>query len=487
MFLKINRNDNCAVALEEISKGFCENGITANDSIPFGHKIAVEDIKKGENIIKYGHPIGHATKEICKGDWLHSYNVSTNLTGTLDYSFSGENEYTTTEKSPVFNGFLRSDGRVGIRNELVILSTVGCVNKTVERIFSKANKLYSNSGISISRYTHPYGCSQLGDDYRYTQKALKGIILNGNVGGVLLVSLGCENNNLDEFLPTLKNYDKDRIRPLVVQDVENEIDEALKIIGEIAQILKNDKRTPLPLSKLTVGYKCGGSDAFSGITANPLCGFITDKIVSFGGRAILTEVPEMFGAEQILMKRAENEAVFKKMAGMINSFKNYFVSYGQSVSENPSPGNKKGGITTLEEKSLGCVAKGGNAVVTDVLSYGEKCTKSGLSLLTGPGNDIVSCTNLAASGANLILFTTGRGTPLGSVVPTIKISSNTELFRRKPNWIDFDAGKVLSGISFEELRDELFEFIIKVANGEETKNEINDEKEIAIFKDGVTL
>lgn len=486
--IRINEQDNVALCVEKIGKADSVMGVKAESDIPFGHKIALCDIKKGENIIKYGNPIGHASADIKKGEWVHSHNLETNLDGVRDYVYEpAEIPEEANRKEGFFEGYVRPDGSVGIRNEIWILPTAGCVNKTAEIIAKKANELYGGMCDGVFAYTHPYGCSQLGDDMKYTQKILGGLARHPNASGVLLLSLGCENNNLSEFMPTLGDYDKKRIRTLVSQNEEDEISAALSIIKELCENASKEKREKVSLSKLTIGFKCGGSDAFSGVTANPLCGRITEKFVSFGGRVILTEVPEMFGAETILFNRAKSRNVFDSAVKMINGFKEYFQRHGQAVYENPSPGNKAGGITTLEEKSLGCIQKGGNAQVSAVLDYGEICRESGLNLLTGPGNDMVSATNLTAAGAHIILFTTGRGTPLGAPVPTLKISSNTPLYEKKKNWIDFDAGAALSGESFDSLCDSLTEKIIAVASGEKTLNEVNGYREIAIFKDGVTL
>lgn len=486
--IKINTEDNVALCVENIVKGDIIMGVKALENIPAGHKIALEDIEKGKNIIKYGNPIGHASKDIRKGEWVHSHNLETNLDGILEYTYSPVDSDEKVYEDMYFDGYVRTDGSVGIRNEVWIIPTVGCVNKTAEEICRRANELYGGMCDGIFACTHPYGCSQLGDDMECTQKILRGLVSHPNASGVLLLSLGCENNNLDAFLPTLGDYDGERVRTLTAQNEEDEISAGVEIIGELCGKAASEKRERVSVSKLKIGFKCGGSDAFSGITANPLCGKITDKLTACGASAILTEVPEMFGAETLLMNRAESRDVFDSAVRMINGFKDYYKSHGQTVYENPSPGNKAGGITTLEEKSLGCIQKGGKAQVTAVLGIGDRCKKSGLNLLTGPGNDMVSVTNLTACGAHMILFTTGRGTPLGAPVPTLKISTNTPLYKKKPNWIDFDAGQILDGADSDALRDMLIEKIIAVASGrEKTLNERNGFREIAIFKDGVTL
>ncbi len=459
--LIIHENDNVYINLED------------------GHKYARVDIKCGENIIKYGFPIGHATKDIKSGEHVHSHNVKTNLSDISDYEYNFKSYGVCPGKcEKTFMGYVRKNGEVGIRNEIWVVNTVGCINKTAQIIAEKSGAKY---------FPHPFGCSQLGGDMEITQKVLAGLVNHPNAGGVLVLGLGCENNNIDVFKPVLGNYDEERVKFLNCQECEDEIEEALAIIAELRAKADAEERQPVPISKLKIGLKCGGSDGYSGITANPLVGFFCNKLVSAGGSCVLTEVPEMFGAEHLLMERCVSREVFDKTVDMINNYKKYFVAHGQPIYENPSPGNKKGGITTLEEKSLGCVQKGGLADVTDVLDYGDKITKPGLSLMNGPGNDLVAVTNLAVSGAHIVLFTTGRGTPFGGPVPTVKISTNTALAERKKNWIDFDAGKLLKGYSSDKLADELMDYVIAVAEGKKCLAEENGYFEISIFKDGVTL
>lgn len=441
-----------------------------------GHKYALRDIRNGEDIIKYGNAIGHAICDIKRGEHVHTHNMKTNLSDCLEYEFSGEfapMERVKTDRT--FFGYVRENGDIGIRNEVWIINTVGCVNKVAKRLAELTGAYH---------FEHPYGCSQLGDDHKTTQKILAALVHHPNAAGVLVLGLGCENNNITEFKKVIGEYDERRVRFLNVQDVDDEIAEGVKIIDELKVYRDSFERVAVPVSKLRVGLKCGGSDAFSGITANPLVGRFSDKLIAAGGSCLLTEVPEMFGAEHLLMKRATSRDVFDKCVDMINGFKEYYSSHGQPIYENPSPGNKAGGITTLEEKSLGCVQKGGSAEVVDVLEYGERVKNNGLSLINGPGNDIIAITNLAAAGAHLVLFTTGRGTPLGGPVPTVKIATNSELAKRKSGWIDFDASSTLDG---DDLTDELFEYVLEVVEGKETRNEINGYREIAIFKNGITL
>ncbi len=483
----VNSKDSVAVVLCDIKKGeTCQCGgmiLQAKDDIGFGHKIALFNIKEGENVVKYGSTIGHAIKNIEKGQHVHVHNAKTNLAESGEYEFRSTQEYLCSEQDEYFMGYRRKDGSVGIRNDIWIVPTVGCVNKTAERLAMEAEKI----GITVLAMTHPYGCSQMGEDQTMTQKTLAALARHPNAGGVLVLSLGCENNNLEVFQPFLGEYDNERIRFMITQEEEDEMERGLALLKALSQITEKDKREKIPLRELIIGFKCGGSDAFSGITANPLCGRLTDLHTSAGGRAILTEVPEMFGAEDSLFARCESIEVFEQATDMINEFKNYYLSHNQVVYENPSPGNKAGGITTLEEKSFGCIQKGGQATITDVLAYAKPVKKAGLSLLTGPGNDMVSCTNLAASGAHIILFTTGRGTPFGTVVPTLKISSNTALAEHKANWIDFNAGMILEGTTFEEAAKKLMVLLKETAGGKPAKNEENGYREIAIFKDGVTL
>ncbi len=494
-FIQINPRDNVAVSLCEVMKGAQAavggRTYTVQDNIPMGHKIALQDFECGQEVIKYGVPIGHMTQPVKSGAWVHSHNLATNLKGLLEYS------YTPAEKDnpplcvcrDTFEGYRRQDGGVGTRNEIWIIPTVSCVNTTVRKIAEKAGNKLAGLCDGVFAFPHNAGCSQLGDDFETTQQILCSIIRHPNAGGVLLVSLGCENNDLQHFLPVLGDYDHSRIKTMVTQDVDgDEVEEGIRLVEEIAETVSGDRRSQVPVSELKIAYKCGGSDAFSGITANPLCGRITDRVVNLGGSGILTEVPEMFGAEALLMNRADSDETFHKVVELINSFKQYYMDYDQPIYENPSPGNKRGGITTLEEKSLGCIQKGGEAIITDTLRYGQKCTKPGLNLMIGPGNDSVSITNLLASGAQVLLFTTGRGNPLATAIPTIKVASNDRLSRRKSSWIDFNAGIILDGKSFTETADELWELLLNVCSGKcRTKNEINDYREIMIFKNGVLL
>lgn len=467
--IKIHENDNVAVMLSgELN----------------GHKVALRDIKKGENIIKYGFPIGHATEDIKAGEHVHTHNVKTNLSGILEYKYEPKLKEKTEGKKAEFMGFVRKDGSVGIRNEIWIVNTVGCINRTAERLARLANEKYAGKTDGIFTFVHPFGCSQLGDDQSTTQKILSGLVKHPNAAGVLVLGLGCENNNIPLFKTILGEVDPERVKFMSTQEVEDEIEEGLKLIGELVEYSQQFKRTPCDVSKLVVGLKCGGSDGFSGIAANPLVGAFSDLLIQSGGSTILTEVPEMFGAETLLMNRCISDEVFNKTVELINDFKEYFMRYNQVVYENPSPGNKKGGITTLEDKSLGCVQKGGTENVVDVIKIGEHVKTQGLNLLNGPGNDIVAVTNLTASGCHMILFTTGRGTPVGAPVPTIKVASNSNLAERKPHWIDFNAGPFVNG---EELASKLFDYVIRVASGEQTNNEKNNYREISIFKDGVTL
>ena len=439
-----------------------------------GQKYARRDICPGELVIKYGYPIGTATAFIAKGELVHTHNLKTQLSGVQDYTYDPVALRASGCGDETIMAYVRENGTIGIRNEVWIINTVGCVNKTAERLSRETGAFC---------FPHPYGCSQLGEDSTRTMQVLCGLIRHPNAGGVLVLGLGCENNNIDELKKVLGEYDPRRVHFLNCQDCEDEIAEGVRLIRQLQAVCAEDKRQPVSASRLVIGLKCGGSDGYSGITANPLVGRICDRHTAAGGIAVLTEVPEMFGAEQILMERCQTREVFEKTVGLINDYKNYYISHDQPVSENPSPGNKAGGITTLEEKSLGCVQKGGTAVVTDVLDYGDTTRKPGLNLLKGPGNDMVAITNLTAAGCHLILFTTGRGTPLGAPVPTLKIATNTALARQKGHWIDFDAQQILE----RDPTEELWSYIKAVAEGKESKNEQCGYREIAIFKDGVTL
>lgn len=494
--------DSVAVAvdgLEAGESGQClgvgrGDGITASEAIPRGHKLALTDIQVGTPVIKYGLPIGITKAPIRAGAWVHSHNLTSALHGTRTYQPSdpfqwGEREpaLRLMERAGLpdhFLGFRRPNGATGIRNEVWVIPTVGCVNRTAETVAEMGRKEF---GLEAWAFGHPYGCSQLGGDLDATRKILSRLVSHPNAVGAIVLSLGCENNTLPEFKAAIGAFDANRIRFIHLQEAEDELEAAREALAALAQQIGAQERAEFPLSELVLGLKCGGSDGFSGITANPLVGRVCELLVTAGGSALMTEVPEMFGAETVLMARACSRDVFDSEVRMVNAFKDYFISHRQEVYENPSPGNREGGITTLEEKSLGCIRKAGTVPVMDVIAYGDRLRTKGLTLISGPGNDLVSSTALTAAGAQMILFTTGRGTPFGAPAPTLKIASNTDLATRKPRWIDFDAGRVLSGASFDDLAVELFREILAVAEGKRTKAELGGYREIAIFKDGVTL
>jgi altronate hydrolase len=476
-FIKIHPADNVAVALTE------------TEGVPVGHKFALTPIAEGENVVKYGYPIGHATRDIAAGEHVHTHNVRTNLRDDLTYTYSPVGGVVpTVEETRTIEGYLRADGRMGIRNELWIVPTVGCVNGQAQMIAARVKAELDTAHIDDIRvWSHNYGCSQLGDDHLNTQKALAAIAKHPNAGGVLVLSLGCENNQQADFKRVMGEWDEQRVRFLVAQEVEDEVEEGFRLASELAQRMRSDRREPLPVSLLTVGLKCGGSDGFSGITANPLVGRFSDWLIARGGSSILTEVPEMFGAETILMNRATDREVFRRTVSLINDFKGYFRRFDQPIYENPSPGNKAGGITTLEDKSLGCTQKGGDAPVVDVLEYAEPLHRHGLNLLNAPGNDLVAASALAMSGCQIVLFTTGRGTPFGAPVPTMKIATNSRLAEFKSGWIDFNAGELLEGRTMDEVLADFVDFVIATCEGRPLKHELAGFKELAIFKTGVTL
>lgn len=493
-FLKINPADSVVVCLVEKKKGeiISVDGqdIVLNQDTPAGHKVLIKDVQEGDNIIKYGYPIGHARQAMKAGDWVNENNLKTNLSGTLEYKYEPVNEeLSIPNENRTFKAYKRANGDVGVRNEIWIVPTVGCVNGIAERLATQLRKETGCECIdSIYAWHHNYGCSQLSGDHENTRKVLRDICLHPNAGGVLVLSLGCENNQPDEFMAMLGDYDKSRIRLLVTQKVDgDEVEAGMQVLRELYSIAKKDEREEVPVSQLRVGLKCGGSDGFSGITANPLVGEFSDWLVAQGGTSVLTEVPEMFGAETILMNRCRNEQLFQQTVSMINNFKEYFLSHGEPVGENPSPGNKAGGISTLEDKALGCTQKCGKAPVSGVMEYGDRLQNTGLNLLSAPGNDLVAATALASCGCHLVLFTTGRGTPFGTFVPTMKIATNPTLAARKPNWVDFSAGQLVEGRTMKELVPEFIDKVLSVASGEKARNEENDYREISIFKNGVTL
>ena len=493
-YLQINKGDNVVVCLRPINAGeeikIGNHAVQALRNTPAGHKILLCDTPKDKPIIKYGYPIGRAKENLKAGEWVNENNIQTNLSGTLEYEYHPAIKPLSIEQEDrSFKGFMRKNGEVGIRNEIWIVPTVGCVNGIAERLARQLEQETQLKGIdAIHAWHHNYGCSQLGDDHENTRKVLRDICLHPNAGAVLVLSLGCENNQPEDFMKMLGNYDRERIQLLVTQRVEgDEVEEGMRILRKLYKTAAQDKREEVPVSKLRIGLKCGGSDGFSGITANPLVGEFSDWLIAQGGTTILTEVPEMFGAETILMNRCQTADLFQKTVHLINNFKEYFLCHGEPVGENPSPGNKAGGISTLEDKALGCTQKCGHAPVSGVLEYAERLKTNGLNLLSAPGNDLVASTALAASGCQMVLFTTGRGTPFGTFVPTMKISTNSQLFNSKQNWIDFNAGELMEGVDMLTLRNDFIDKVVATANGEKVKNEMNGYREIAIFKNGVTL
>lgn len=545
-FLKINENDNVVVALRAISAGECIStevqgvvrDIAALEEIPQGHKMAIQDIPEGGGVIKYGYAIGSATRSVRAGEWIHTHNLKTGLGDLLEYTYEpvpevrgtgnisrnssgslaesqsrksgfqaergsqaesgsqekgsqaesvSQAESASAREKNTFWGFPRPDNRAGVRNEIWVIPTVGCVNSVAEAIAGKANAYVKGSVEEVIAFSHPYGCSQMGEDQEYTRRILADLIRHPNAGGVLVLGLGCENSNIQVLKPYLGQYDESRVRFLQAQDCEDEITEGVELIKELIEQASRLRREPVSMDQLVVGLKCGGSDGLSGITANPLAGRFSDRLILEGGTTILTEVPEMFGAETILMNRCADRELFGQTVDMINDFKNYYKRHGQTIYENPSPGNKEGGISTLEDKSLGCTQKSGSAPVRGVLQYGDRVTVPGLNLLSAPGNDLVAATALAAAGAQIVLFTTGRGTPFASPVPTVKISTNSALAGKKANWIDFNAGVLAEGRGMEEQSKALFDYVLEVASGKKVCSEEAGFHDMAIFKQGVTL
>jgi altronate hydrolase len=489
--IRVAMDDDVAVALRPLAAGavvdVAGTRVTLLADIPKGHKFAARPIAKDVGVHKFGWPFGKALRDIAAGEHVHTHNVTTRLEGVEDYDYRQSAPRAAVGSTRTFQGYRRQDGRVGTRNEIWILCTVGCVARTAERIARVANERFAGRVDGVHAFTHPFGCSQLGDDLSNTRRVLAALAAHPNAGGVLVIGLGCESNQLDALLAELPAADRNRVRGFSAQKVDDETEEGLAAVEQLVEIAEGDKRTECPLSSLVVGLKCGGSDGFSGLTANPLVGAIADRVADAGGTPILTEIPEVFGAERLLMARAQDHAVFDGIVAVVNDFKRYFLDHNQPVYENPSPGNIAGGITTLEEKSLGAVQKAGHATVTQVLRYGQRVTKPGLAFLEAPGNDAVSSTALVAAGATIVLFTTGRGTPLGFPAPTLKIASNSALAAAKPKWIDYDAGTLLDGKTLDTAGDELLDLVIETASGKAARNEQNGEREIAIWKQGVTL
>jgi len=493
-YIKIHSLDNVAVALADLAEGaevtVDNHTVKLRQAVGRGHKFALHTIHQGENVVKYGLPIGHATAEIAEGEYIHSHNARTNLSDLDEYSyqpdFQAEEAQANDRDVEIYR---RDNGEVGIRNELWILPTVGCVNGIARQIQSRFLKeTHDAEGTDgVFLFSHTYGCSQLGDDHINTRTMLQNMVRHPNAGAVLVIGLGCENNQVDAFRETLGEFDPERVHFMVCQHQEDEVEAGLEHMHQLYEAMRHDKREPGKLSELKFGLECGGSDGLSGITANPMLGRFSDYVIGNGGTTVLTEVPEMFGAEQILMSHCVDETTFEKTVTMVNDFKQYFIAHNQPIYENPSPGNKAGGITTLEEKSLGCTQKAGASQVVDVLRYGERLQKHGLNLLSAPGNDAVATSALAGAGCHMVLFSTGRGTPYGGFVPTVKISTNSELAAKKKHWIDFDAGQLIHGKMMPQLLNEFVDVIAEIASGKQTCNERNEFRELAIFKSGVTL
>ena len=487
-FIHIHPDDNVAVALRPIPAGTVFAGVTAAQDIPQGHKMALAPMAEGEQVMKYGFSIGHATAPIQVGHWVHTHNMKTNLSGEVEYTYNPKITHPSPIAPAVFQGFRRKDGKVGIRNEIWIIPTVGCVNDIARKLVADNQDLVTGSIDGLYTFTHPFGCSQTGEDHAQTRKLLAALTRHPNAGAVLVLQLGCENLTHEQFVAELGDFDPDRVKFLTCQAVEDEFAACRTLLEECAAFAGQFQREEIPASELVIGMKCGGSDGLSGITANPTVGRFSDLLVAMGGSTVLTEVPEMFGAEGFLMDRCVSEEVFHKAVNMINGFKNYFIRHNEVVYENPSPGNKAGGITTLEDKSCGCVQKGGSAPIMDVIGYGDPVVTKGLNMLYGPGNDLVSSTALTAAGAHMVLFTTGRGTPFGAPAPTMKIATNTPLATKKQGWIDFNAGVVADGTrTLDEAARDLLALVLEVASGKQTRTEEKGFREISIFKDGVVL
>ncbi len=486
--IHIHPNDNVAVALRPVAAGTVFGGVTAVMDIPQGHKMALKDLNPGDQVVKYGFSIGHATAEVKAGQWVHTHNMATNLSGELEYTYNPKVCFPAPAAPGTFRGYRRPDGRAAIRNEIWIIPTVGCVNDVAKVLARENQDLVKGSIDGLYTFPHPFGCSQTGADHAQTRKLLAALTRHPNAGAVLVLSLGCENLTHEQFLEELGAFDPDRVKFLTCQQVADEMEAGRELLRQCAAYASRFQREDIPADQLVIGMKCGGSDGLSGITANPTVGRFSDMLTAQGGTTVLTEVPEMFGAEGFLMDRCVDETVFRKAVSMLNGFKNYFIRHGEVVYDNPSPGNKAGGITTLEDKSCGCVQKGGSAPIVDVIGYGESVVTKGLNMLYGPGNDLVSATALTAAGAHMVLFTTGRGTPFGAPAPTLKIATNTPLAEKKAGWIDFNAGVVADGVrTLDEAAEDLMALVLEVASGKQTRAEEKGFREISIFKDGVVL
>lgn len=480
--LRLHPKDNVALALRPLPSGarVSVEGISlfTRDPIPYGHKVALVSIPKGGRIIKYGYPIGRAVRSISPGEHVHVHNTESGRAhgDTARPVIREESSLIPRFPQDTFLGFRRQDGRVGVRNHVLVMASVHCVNGGVERIGREVP--------GVVALPHIYGCSQLGEDLAQTRRVLEGYVSHPNVGATLIVGLGCEALPTRELVDGLRDRGY-RVELLLLQEiggsraaVRKGKELAAELLGEVGKL----RPEPVPLSELVVGVECGGSDAWSGVTANPAVGAIADALVAHGGTVILSEVTEFIGAEHILAARAISPEVGKAILRAVARREGVAVEMGVDLrGAQPSPGNMEGGLTTIEEKSLGAIVKGGTTPVREFLGYGERPSARGLVVMDTSGNDLESVTGMVAGGAQVVLFTTGRGTPVGNpIVPVIKISSNTPLYERMRDDLDFDAGSILRGEPPTSVAARLAALLLEVAGGRPTQAEVWGHREFAI-------
>lgn len=484
--LRLNAADNIVVAIADLRRDSpVEGAVHARRRIPRGHKVAVRPIPAGEPIRKFGQIIGFAGTDIAPGDWVHEHNVAMGGDFDRDYAFASDARPSeglrATEVPAFFDGFRRADGRAGTRNYIGILSSVNCSATVVDYIADHALRsgmLDDHPGIDgIVALPHGQGCGMAsgGESFDLLARTQWGYASHPNFAAVLLVGLGCEVFQIARLKDTYGIAEGDHFQSLTIQETggtRRSIDEGLSRLRDLLPTAARARREPMPASELTLALQCGGSDGYSSLTANPALGVAADTLVRHGGTAILSETPEIYGAEHLLTRRAETPEIGRRIVALIDWWRDYTTRNGGEMNNNPSPGNKAGGLTTILEKSLGAVAKGGTSTLRGVYRYAERIDRKGFVYMDTPGYDPVAATGQVAGGANVLCFTTGRGSAYGcKPVPSIKLATNTPLFKRMEGDMDINCGDIVDGVPLEEKGAEIFAAILSTASGRRTKSE----------------
>ncbi len=483
--IRLNGRDNVIVLTKAFAAGTAPvgSGVPLSRLVPSGHKIAVTDIALGEPVLKFGQIIGYASQPIAKGEQVHTHNCAM---GAHDQNYRiGDDfqaiDYVAEASRRTFDGYRRSDGRAGTRNFIALCATVNCSATVVRHIadhFNRSGALDDYPNVDgVIALAHGTGCGMAssGEGYEALQRVLWGHATHPNVGAAIFIGLGCEVMQIGRMKAMFGSSGEERFHGLTIQETggtRKTIAAGIEAIKKLLPAVNDIKRVPIPVSELVVGLQCGGSDGFSGITANPALGAATDILVKQGGTALLSETPEIYGAEQLLVRRAASQEVGEKLIARIRWWENYTAVNGGSMDNNPSPGNKAGGLTTILEKSLGAAAKGGTLALSGVLLYAEQVKERGFVFMDSPGYDPVSATGQIASGAQLVVFTTGRGSAFGSKpAPTIKLATNSAMYKMLDEDMDINCGDIIDGVSIEAKGEEIFEKMIEIASGRQSKSE----------------